>query len=170
VYGIVKQNEGWIDARSEPGKGATFSVFLPRIDAPAPASVATHAVAAPVRGSETILVVEDHDDVRLMIIAALESCGFHVLHAANGRAALALAAGYEGTIDLLVTDVIMPGITGKELADQLTPLRPEMKVLFVSGYSGEVIAHRGVLDAGVAYLPKPFTPAILAAKVREVLG
>ena len=170
VYGIVKQNEGWIDARSEQGKGATFSVYLPRIDAPAPAAVATHAVAAPVRGSETILVVEDHDDVRQMIIASLESCGFHVLHAPNGREALELAAGYEGTIDLLVTDVIMPGITGKALADQLTPLRPGIKVLFVSGYSGEVIAHRGVLDAGVAYLPKPFTPAILAAKVREVLG
>ncbi|HKD03834.1 MAG TPA: response regulator, partial [Terriglobales bacterium] len=167
---IVRQNNGVIAVSSEPGKGSTFSIYLPRIDAPATAAMVSAAAAAPVRGSETVLVVEDHDDVRQMIIAALESCGFQVLQAAHGRAALDLAAQHAGTIDLLLTDVIMPGMTGKEMADQLTPLRPEMKVLFISGYSGEVIAHRGVLDAGVAYLAKPFTPAMLAAKVREVLG
>jgi CheY-like chemotaxis protein len=116
------------------------------------------------------MVVEDHDDVRQMIIASLEACGYKVLQAANGQAAIELAGQHPGTIHLLVTDVIMPGMTGKELADGLALIRPETKVLFISGYSGELIAHRGVLDAAVAYLPKPFTPSVLAAKVREVLG
>jgi CheY-like chemotaxis protein len=170
VYGIVRQNDGAIDVVSQPGNGSTFSIYLPRIDAPVHVAAASTPAQAPIRGSETVLVVEDHDDVRQMIIAALESCGFQVLHAAHGRAAIDLVGQYPGTIDLLLTDVIMPGMTGKETATQLTALRPEMKVLYISGYSGEVIAHRGVLDASVAYLPKPFSPAILAAKVREVLG
>ncbi|HXK01931.1 MAG TPA: ATP-binding protein [Verrucomicrobiae bacterium] len=170
VYGIVQQNSGLIEVSSEVGRGTTFHIYLPRIDDATPASQAGPVMAAPVRGSETILVVEDHEDVRQMIIAALESCGFQVLQAPNGRAGFAAAAQYDGTIDLLVTDVIMPGMTGKALADRLLLSRPEMKVLYISGYSGEVIAHRGVLDAGVSYLPKPFTPATLAAKVREVLG
>jgi PAS domain S-box-containing protein len=170
VYGIVQQSNGRIEVHSEQGEGTTFRVYLPRLDTPAPAEKPTLLTTATERGSETILVVEDHDDVRQMIIASLESCGYHVLQAPHGRAALTLAEGYPGTIDLLVTDVIMPGMTGKEVADRLKPLLPEMKVLYISGYSGEVIAHRGVLDASVAYLPKPFTPATLAAKVREVLG
>jgi CheY-like chemotaxis protein len=143
---------------------------LPRIDAPA-AVVEAPESAVPVRGgSETVLVVEDHDDVRQMIIASLEVSGYKVLEAANGRAAIELAGQHPGTIDLLLTDVIMPGMTGKEMADALSLMRPNMKVLFISGYSGEVIAKRGVLDDDVAYLPKPFSPTVLAAKVREVLG
>ncbi|HJZ97992.1 MAG TPA: ATP-binding protein, partial [Candidatus Solibacter sp.] len=169
VYGIVQQSEGRIEVRSAPGAGTAFSIYLPRIDAPAEA-MAPETPAATLRGSETVLVVEDHDDVRHMIIASLEACGYEVLEAANGRAAIELAGQHPGTIELLVTDVIMPGMTGKEMADALSLMRPEMKVLFISGYSGEVIAHRGVLDAGVAYLGKPFTPSVLAAKVREVLG
>jgi len=169
VYGIVQQSGGAIEVSSDQGAGTTFQIYLPRIDTVLPAPQ-TAAVAAPVRGSETILVVEDHDDVRQMIIASLESCGFRVLHAPHGRAALELSANYDGMIDLLITDVIMPGMTGKEMADQLMPLRPGMKVLYISGYSGDVIAHRGVLDADVAYLAKPFTPASLTTKVREVLG
>jgi PAS domain S-box-containing protein len=169
VYGIVQQNEGRIDVKSAPGEGTTFSVYLPRIDEPLP-PVEEAQPSVTIRGTETVLVVEDHDDVRQMIIASLEACGYKVLQAANGRAAIELAGQHPGIIDLLVTDVIMPGMTGRELADGLALLRPDMKVLFISGYSGEVIAHRGVLDAGVNYLPKPFTPAILAAKVKEVLG
>src|SRR5262249_452826 len=105
-----------------------------------------------------------------MIIASLEACGYEVLEAANGRAAIELAGQHPGTIELLGTDVIMPGMTGKEMADALSLMRPEMKVLFISGYSGEGIADRGGVGAGVAYLGKPFTASVLAAKVREVLG
>jgi CheY-like chemotaxis protein len=170
VYGIVRQSEGRIEVQSAPGEGTTFSIYLPRIDSPPQEDQPVAPAPPAVRGSETVLVVEDHEDVRQMVIASLEACGFMVLHAANGREGLALAQLHPGDIDLLVTDVIMPGMTGKEMADQLTELRPEMKVLYISGYSGEVIAHRGVLDASVAYLPKPFTPSSLAAKVREVLG
>ncbi|HTS66892.1 MAG TPA: PAS domain S-box protein [Candidatus Acidoferrales bacterium] len=170
VYGIVQQSSGIIEVSSEVGRGTTFQIYLPRIDAGLVAAQTDAPAPAAVRGSETILVVEDHDDVRQMIIASLESCGFQVLQAANGRAGFAVSAQFEGTIDLLLTDVIMPGITGKALADQLKLTRPGIKVLYISGYSGEVIAHRGVLDADVAYLPKPFTPTALAAKVREVLG
>ena len=171
VYGIVRQNDGRIEVRSEPGHGTTFSVYLPRIDAPAEAVVEAPEAPVPVRGgSETVLVVEDHDDVRQMIIASLEVSGYKVLEAAHGRAAIELAGQHPGTIDLLLTDVIMPGMTGKELAVALSLIRPDMKVLFISGYSGDVIAKRGVLDDDVAYLPKPFTPSVLAAKVREVLG
>jgi PAS domain S-box-containing protein len=169
VYGVVRQSDGRIEVKSALGQGSTFSIYLPRIDAP----LTQPQVPAPspaVCGTETVMVVEDHDDVRQMIIASLEACGYKVLQAANGQAAIELAGQHPGTIHLLVTDVIMPGMTGKELADGLALIRPETKVLFISGYSGELIAHRGVLDAAVAYLPKPFTPSVLAAKVREVLG
>ena len=169
VYGIVKQNGGFIDVQSELGKGAAFSIYLPRIDERPANREGAVSVAAPVRGSETILVVEDHEGVRGLIVGALELCGFHVLQASDGQDAL-LQAKHAGTIDLLLTDVIMPGLNGKEVADRLTVLRPGIKVLFISGYSEEVIAHRGVLDAGVDYLPKPFTPDALATKVREILG
>jgi PAS domain S-box-containing protein len=170
VYGIVKQNSGHIDVRSEPGMGATFSIYLPRIEE-APAIRQDRApVAARVRGSETILVAEDDEGVRGLIVGTLRSCGFQVLQAADGRGALLEAARHAGQIDLLLTDVIMPGMNGTEMAGRLAALRPGIKVLFISGYSGELIAKAGVLRADVAYLPKPFTPDVLAAKVREMLG
>jgi CheY-like chemotaxis protein len=170
VYGIVKQNEGYIDVQSEPGKGATFTIYLPRIDEPTTTRAGDESAVGRVRGSETILVVEDHEGVRSLIVGTLELCGFHVLQAADGVEALRQVAQHVGPIDLLLTDVIMPGMNGKEVADQLAVLRPGIKVLFMSGYSGELIAHHGVLEAGVAYLPKPFTPDALTAKVREMLG
>ena len=170
VYGIVKQNGGYIDVQSEPGKGATFSIYLPRIDEVPAVRGGDESAATRVRGSETILVVEDHEGVRSLIVGTLELCGFQVLQAADGLEALRQAKQHAGTIDLLLTDVIMPGMNGKEVADQMAASRPGIKVLFISGYSGDVIAHHGVLDAGVAYLPKPFTPDTLAAKVREMLG
>jgi two-component system, cell cycle sensor histidine kinase and response regulator CckA len=170
VYGIVKQNGGYIDVQSEPGKGANFSIYLPRIDECPGIRGGEDSAAGRVRGSETILVVEDHEGVRGLIVGTLELCGFRILQAADGRAALRQSKQYAGTIDLLLTDVIMPGMNGKEVADQLRALRPGIRVLFMSGYSGELIAHRGVLDAGVDYLAKPFTPDALAAKVRAMLG
>ncbi len=170
VYGIVKQNTGYIDVQSEPGKGATFTIYLPRIDEPPTTGSGEELSAGRVRGSETILVVEDHEGVRSLIVGTLELCGFHVLQAADGAEALRQVAQHVGPIDLLLTDVIMPGMNGKQVADQLAVLRPGIKVLFMSGYSGELIAHHGVLEAGVAYLPKPFTPDSLTAKVREMLG
>ena len=170
VYGIVKQNRGYIDVRSEPGRGATFSIYLPRIEEAPAIREGGEPVAARVRGSETILVVEDDDSVRRLIVGTLGMCGFHVLQAADGSGALLAAAQHVGPIDLLLTDVIMPGMNGKEVADRLAALRPGVKVLFISGYSGELIAKAGVLQPGVAYLPKPFTSDVLAAKVREMLG
>ena len=170
VYGIVKQSGGHIDVRSEPGKGATFSIYLPRIEAAPPVREGGEPVAARGRGSETILVVEDDEGVRRLIVGTLAMCGFKVLQAADGTGALAEATQHAGSIDLLLTDVIMPGMNGKEVADRLTALRPGIKVLFISGYSGELIAKAGVLHAGIAYLPKPFTSDVLAARVREMLG
>jgi PAS domain S-box-containing protein len=170
VYGIVKQSGGHIDVRSEPGNGATFSIYLPRIEAVPPVRESGEPVTARVRGSETILVVEDDEGVRRLIVGTLSLCGFQVMQAADGTGALREATQHEGPIDLLLTDVIMPGMNGKEVADRLAALRPGIKVLFISGYSGELIAKAGVLHAGIAYLPKPFTSDALAARVREMLG
>jgi len=170
VYGIVKQSDGWIWVNSEPGQGTTFKIHLPRVDAEdAPAAGKVPAVVE--RGhNETVLVVEDQDDVRALATAVLESLGYRVLSAANGPAALALAAEHKGPIDLTLTDVILPGMNGRELADRLKVLRPEARVLFTSGYSRDVIGHRGVLDRDVAYIAKPYAPDELAAKVREILS
>jgi PAS domain S-box-containing protein len=169
VYGIVQQSNGVIEVDSEPGGGTTFTLYLPRIEGRPEQDSATNSTGS-LRGSETVLVVEDQDDVRRLIIGALRYYGFHVMEAANGGLALLEADRYSGQIDLLLTDVIMPDMSGRVLADRLKESRPGTKVLYVSGYSGELIAHRGVLNAGVSYLPKPFTPEVLAAKVRQVLG
>ena len=169
VYGIVKQSHGWISVCSDVGKGATFKIYLPRIDT-AHAVLEEEPQAATARGNhETVLVVEDEKDVRGLAMAILESLGYRALSAADGPAALALAAIHEGPIDLVLTDVVLPGMNGKQLADRLKLLRPGMAVLFTSGYSQDVIAHRGVLDREVAYIPKPYSPKDLASKVREVL-
>jgi CheY-like chemotaxis protein len=170
VYGIVKQSGGYVWLYSEPGHGATFKVYLPRVDAPPEPSPGAAAAVGSLRGSETILLVEDQNEVRALTRRILEKRGYRVLVAANGGDALRLAEQQGGTIDLLLTDVVMPGMSGPELSLRLGPLHPGMKVLFLSGYTDEAILHHGVLEAGVAFLQKPFTPEILARKVREVLG
>ena len=118
---------------------------------------------------ETVLLVEDQDDVRNLSLRILEREGYVVLSAASGQAALTLATSHDGRIHLLLTDVVMPGLSGREVAEQLAALRPGIRVLFMSGYTDNVIAQRGVLDPGMAFLSKPFTPETLAAKVRDVL-
>ena len=168
VYGIVKQAGGFVWVYSEPGRGTSFKVYLPRIDE-APEPVVARPATAERRGSETVLVVEDAAAVRMVTRQVLDRYGYAVLEAPNGDTALRLAAKHHGPIHLLLTDVIMPGLSGRELAEQLAQLRPDMRVLYVSGYADNAMVHHGILEAGIAYLQKPFTPEALARRVRDVL-
>ena len=168
VYGIVKQNNGFIHVYSEPGQGSTFKIHLPR-HAPAEAAVPA-TPAPPARGTETILLVEDELALLTMTRLMLEQFGYRVLPAATPTEALRLAAQNAGQIQLLMTDVVMPEMNGRELAKVLLADNPGLKRLFMSGYTTDVIAHQGVLDPDVHFLPKPFTPAELAAKIREALA
>jgi CheY-like chemotaxis protein len=169
VYGVVKQSGGHITAYSEPGVGTTFKIYLPRVeDLPERASAAT-GPARQERGTETILVVEDEDAVRRLVCQSLEAHGYTTLPAAGAREALRLCEKHKGEIHLMLTDVVMPQSGGRELAQTAAALRPSMKVLFMSGYTDDAIVRHGVLEAGAAFLQKPFTPAGLARRVREVL-
>src|SRR5438552_3941148 len=169
VYGIVKQSGGYIWAYSEPGRGTSFKIYLPRVeDAAAPARL-TPATTPSLRGSETILLVEDQEEVRRLVRRVLEARGYTVLVAASGAEALQVAATHAGPIQLLVTDVIMPAMSGREVGLLVAAARPEAKVLYLSGYADESIVHHGVLEPGIAFLQKPFTAEGLARKVREVL-
>ncbi len=170
VYGIVRQSQGWVYAYGEPGRGTTLKIYLPRVGAaPQEPEIAREPLAV-LQGSGTILVVEDQEQVRALAVEILRSSGYQVLEANCGDAALALVKDYPEPIHLLLTDVIMPGMTGKELSEQLRLRHPEIRVLFMSGYTEDVIMHRGVLDASVEYIAKPFTPAGLVARAAEVLG
>ncbi len=169
VYGIVKQSGGWIWVYSEPGHGATFKIYLPRVtEAVAPAAPSPPPPAS-VRGSETVLLVEDDDLIRNLVQRVLKANGYRVLVAANGREAEQVAEQHAGPIHLLMTDVVMPGMNGREVAERLAAARAGVRVLYLSGYTDDAIVHHGVLEAGVAFLQKPFTPAVLGRKVREVL-
>ncbi|MBK6457164.1 MAG: PAS domain-containing protein [Gemmatimonadetes bacterium] len=167
-YGIVRQAGGHIWAYSERGKGATFKIYLPRVQGVA-GDVSTEVTGTPARGSETVLLVEDDVSVRAIAVRALRAQGFVVLEAGNGVEALEVARAFGGVIHILVTDVVMPRLGGKELAAQLTKERPRMMVLFASGYTRNAIVHQGVLESGTNFLQKPYVPATLAKKVREVL-
>jgi CheY-like chemotaxis protein len=168
VYGIVKQSDGYISVYTEVGKGSSFKVYLPRIETPQPAPVAP-AKSGPARGSETVLVVEDEPAVLTLSRRALEMQGYVVLAAADGADALRIVERHGGTIDLLLSDVVMPGLSGRELADQLSVRRPGIRVLFMSGYPGDAVVQHGTLPPGSAFLQKPFSPDGLARKVRDVL-
>ncbi|HKV70792.1 MAG TPA: MASE1 domain-containing protein [Gemmatimonadales bacterium] len=168
VYGVVRQSEGYIVLESEPGKGTSFTIYLPRVDTPAAPATATVVDANP-RGTETILLVEDDASVRSLIQRLLVRLGYQVLVAPNGALALDLAATHQGSIHLLMTDVIMPGMSGRVLADRFAVIRPDARVLYMSGYTDDAIVHHGVLTARMAFLQKPVTPAALARRVREVL-
>jgi CheY-like chemotaxis protein len=169
VYGIARQSRGWIQCDSAPGQGSTFSLYLPAADSADAVADPADVARGDVRGTETILLVEDQPNVRQLAATVLRGCGYQILEAGDAESALTVARNHEAQIDLLLTDVILPGLTGKDLADRLQDVRPGLTVLFMSGYTEDVIAHRGVIDPGLHYLPKPFTPRRLAEKVREVL-
>ncbi|MCB0210855.1 MAG: PAS domain S-box protein [Anaerolineae bacterium] len=169
VYGIVKQNSGGIQVDSEVGQGTTFKIYLPRAEAPDPRQMFEMDVAELSTGSETILLVEDDDGVRGLVSRILEMQGYTVLAAVNGEKALQLATQHNEAIDLLLTDVVMPGLHGRALAEQLSQHHSHLKVLYMSGYSDEEIAHHGVLNPGVAFLQKPFKFSALTQKLRQVL-
>ena len=170
VYGIVKQNNGFINIYSEPGYGTTFKVYLPRYFAKAGRKSKTGAAAPIGRGHETILLVEDEPAMLAMTTMMLERQGYTVLQAGTPGEAIRLAEAHPGELSLLVTDVVMPEMNGRELAKNILSLYPGLKRLFMSGYTSNVIAHHGVLDEGVNFLQKPFSMQNLAAKVRQALG
>ncbi len=169
VYGIVKQSGGWIWVYSEPGQGTTFKVYLPRVTEPAAPAAPSPARPVSVRGSETILVVEDEEVIRKLVQKVLKANGYTVLVAGTGSDAERVAGAHAGPIHLLMTDVVLPGLNGREVARRLVAQRAGIRVLFLSGYTDDAIVHHGVLDPGVAFLQKPFSPAVLGRKVREVL-
>jgi nitrogen-specific signal transduction histidine kinase len=169
VYGIVKQSGGHVQLQSEVGRGTRLRVYLPRTDRASERAASAHDPLAALDGSETILLVEDDEQVRAASRMILRRHGYLVLEAPNGSEALLICGRFEDRIDLLVTDVVMPFMSGAELAERLRPLRPSMRVLFVSGYTDSVVLRHGILDSEIAFLHKPITPDGLARKVREVL-
>ncbi len=169
VYGIVKQNNGFINVYSEPGQGTTFKIYLPRHSGAAEVVEEQHPVDIPAGHGETVLVVEDENAVLKLAGKILTSLGYTVLAALNPKAALKTAAEYGGNIDLLMTDVVMPEMNGRDLAGKLRSLYPDIRVLFMSGYTANVIARQGILEDGVNFIQKPFNKKDLAGKIREAL-
>jgi CheY-like chemotaxis protein len=169
TYGIVKQSGGYIWADSAPGKGASFSIYLPRAQAE-PDRVSEKPAVESVRGTETILLVEDEPEVRSLVERVLRDQGYQVLVADRPSEALTISLRSDLRLDLMVTDIVMPEMNGWELARRLKPHRPDLRVLYLSGYADESITRQGVLDPGVTLLEKPFRPRDLAQRVREVLN
>ena len=169
VYGIVKQSGGYVMVQSEEHRGSIFRIYLPRVDGVAEKHAAPVARAA-LGGTETVLLVEDEDSVRQLVRDTLAAKGYRVVEAENGEAGMTAAAQHEGEINLVITDVVMPGMGGRELVKQLVQLRPGTKVLYLSGYTEDAILSEGTIEKGAAFLQKPFTLQNLSRKVREVLG
>ncbi|MBA2645706.1 MAG: DUF4118 domain-containing protein [Pyrinomonadaceae bacterium] len=169
VYGIVTQSDGNIRVESEPDVGTTIKIYLPRVYEPYVPTASTPPPHAAPRGAETILLVEDEQEVRVMAREILEVSGYRVIVAGHGEEALEVSERHKGTIHLLVTDIVMPRMGGRQLAERLLAARPGLKVLYISGYTDDMIVRRDVQDADIAYLPKPFTPGDLKTKVRDVM-
>lgn len=167
VYGILAENHGAITVASEPGEGAAFTIYLPIIEPPADVKPGQTKVKSPT--AQTVLLVEDEEALRFTARKILEQRGYSVLGAPNGAEALRVWEQAQQSVDLLLTDVVMPGMSGRELARRLISIRPGLKVLYMSGYPTDDIAHHGILQEGIAFIAKPFTPASLLGKVREVL-
>jgi len=168
VYGIVKQHGGNIWVYSEPGHGTAFKIYFPRAEMSAVKVEPHRAAARELRGSETILVVEDEPDVRSLVVRLLRSMGYWVLEASRADEAMMVCRRHKGPVHLLLTDVVMPQMSGRDLLDRLRPLRPDVRVLFTSGYTEEAL-HNRMLEGDTAFLQKPFTEDALARKVRDVL-
>ncbi len=169
VYGMVKQNNGFIWVYSEPGKGTSVKVYLPRVEASVQKIKTKDFTKELNRGSETILLVEDDESVRGLAAKVLTQLGYNVLEAKNGKEAIRISTQYKGTIHLLLTDLVMPGISGNEVIKHLTAERPEMKAIYMSGYPDDIISHHGILNQKTKFLQKPFSPVVLAKIVREIL-
>ena len=169
VYGIVKQSGGYIWVYSEPGKGATFKIYLPSVDGKVQPGSPSSERRITYQGTETILVVEDDTSVRQLVAEVLKSQGYQVLTASDPEEAAKTSAGYEKTIDLLLTDLVMPKLNGRQLAEHLAFSRPKMKVMFMSGYTDDAMVRHGFLSPGVAFIQKPFSPQALVRKIRGVL-
>jgi CheY-like chemotaxis protein len=169
VYGIVKQSDGFIELETEPGRGTTFSVYLPIVEVEADRFIRSIDEPANPQASETILLIEDEDVVRAVIYELLQSLGYKVFVAATPDEAISTCLDHDGSIDMIVADVIMPEMSGPELAKKLLEFRPEMKVLYLSGYADTALDHHGILAQDINFLQKPFTHDALAQKVREVL-
>ena len=169
VYGIVKQNKGFINVYSEPGQGTTFRIYLPRHTGEAEQAKIEQLQGSMIGGHETVLVVEGESSILDICRIMLEQQGYEVLAASTPTEAIELAGGHSGEIHLLITDMVMPGMNGRDLAKRFLSIYPDMKCLFMSGYTPNMIAHQGILDEGVYFIQKPFSRNDLTTRVREIL-